>query len=128
MVDRVHRVRLRSDFKRVRRSEQRVGGVLLRMRWAANGGSITRFGFVVGRRVAARAHDRNRIRRRLQELARRFLPLLPEGQDIVFSALSGAMDASYWELGEAMQGLLTRAGLLARSPVPTVKGGDACGR
>lgn len=128
MVDRVHRVRLRSDFERVRRSGRRVGDILLRMRWAQNEESTTRFGFVVGRRVAARAHDRNRVRRRLRELARRFIPLLPEGQDIVFSAQTGAADASYWELEEAMLKLLRRAGLLARLPAPEAKDGEACDR
>ncbi|MCL4544256.1 MAG: ribonuclease P protein component [Chloroflexi bacterium] len=118
MVDRAHRVRLRSDFARIRLSGRRVSHPLVRLQWASNGLPVTRFGFVVGRRVAPRAHDRNRVRRRLREIARGTLPHLPDGIDIVFIAQAGAVDASFHELYQAVGELLARSRLERRLASP----------
>lgn len=72
---------------------------------------MTRFGFVVGKRVAALAHDRNRLRRRLRELARAELAATPGGYDLILIAQPAARDASFAELGAALRQLLRRARL-----------------
>jgi len=78
---------------------------------------VTRFGFVVGKRVAVLAHDRNRLRRRLRELARPALATLPAGYDLVLIAQPAAREASFADLGEALRQLLRRT-RLAEPPVP----------
>ena len=67
-------------------------------------------GFAVGRRVG-NAVVRNRVKRRLREHLRQ--RILPENWDIVVAARPAAAGATYRELGQAMDELLSRAGLLA---------------
>ena len=86
------------------------------MQWVANALPVTRFGFVVGKRVAARAHERNLVRRRLRELARAQLPHLATGYDIVMSAQPPARLAGYAELAAALRQLLRRAQLERTAP------------
>ena len=84
---------------------------LLRLQWVANALPVTRFGFVVGKRVAVRAHERNLVRRRLRALARAGLPCLAAGYDIVINAQPAARLAGYPELAAALRQLLQRARL-----------------
>lgn len=110
-MDRAHRVRRRSDFDRVRRQGRRLAHPLLRLQLAPNELAVTRFGFVVSKRVAPLAHDRNRLRRRLRELARAEIAALPGGYDLILSAQPAARDADFVALGAALRQLLRRARL-----------------
>lgn len=121
-MDREHRVRRRDDVARVRREGRRVAHPLLRLQWAPNALSITRFGFIVSKRVAMRAHERNLVRRRLRELARAELARLGTGYDVIVTAQPPARGATYRELGTALRTLLQRARLwradAPESPAP----------
>jgi ribonuclease P protein component len=81
------------------------------LQWAASAAPVTRFGFVVGKRVAARAHERNIVRRRLRALARAELPQLVDGYDVIVTAQPAARLAGYQELDTALQNLMRRARL-----------------
>lgn len=79
-------------------------------------GSVSRFGFAVGKRVGG-AVVRNRVKRRLREIGWALDP--PPGWDIVVSARPAAAGATYAALHASLAGLLRRAGVLRRE-----KGGD----
>lgn len=66
----------------------------------------TRWGFAVGRRLVAKAHDRNRVRRRLREVARE--AGVGEGWDIVVVARDGAVGARFDALVEELRRLVRR--------------------
>ena len=74
-----------------------------------------RFGFIVSRKVHLRANRRNRIKRRLREIARR--DIVPSGRAsacaaIVIIARSGMLQASYAEIRHLIMGCFTqRAGV-----------------
>ena len=89
---------------------------MLRLQWVANALPLTRFGFVVGKRVAVRAHERNLLRRRLRELVRAQMPHLAAGYDIVLTAQPPARLAGYAELATALRQLLRRAHLERSEP------------
>ncbi|OGO20560.1 MAG: ribonuclease P protein component [Chloroflexi bacterium RBG_16_50_11] len=74
-----------------------------------NGIGLSRFGFVVSRRVG-KAVVRNRVKRRLREIARQ-TPVKP-GWDIIFIARVPAANADYVDLGKSVRKLLLRAGLI----------------
>ena len=114
-MDREHRVRRRSDHARAQRKGRRLGHALLRIQWVANDLPMTRFGVVVGKRVAAKAHERNLVRRRLRELARQLLPTLHHGVDVVVIAQPAARAAAFAELGAALRQVLERAHLIRHS-------------
>ena len=70
---------------------------------------LNRYGFIVSRKVG-RAVVRNRVKRRMREVAR-LTPARP-GWDLVFIARTEAASAQYQEIDAAMKGLLRRARLL----------------
>ena len=71
-----------------------------------------RFGFSVSKKVG-KAHDRNRIKRRLREVCRLRGMEWRRGFDVIFVVRNAAATASYAELETAVCQLMTRAGLLA---------------
>jgi len=74
-----------------------------------NGLPYSRCGFSVSKRVG-KAVVRNRVKRRLREIARQ-MPL-KAGWDMVFVARPAAAEADYTSLRRAVKGLLVRARLL----------------
>jgi ribonuclease P protein component len=84
-------------------------GKLVVMKALPNGLDLSRYGFLVSRRVG-KAVVRNRVRRLLREVLRQ-TPLQP-GWDIIFIARSPAARANYMSLRESVRGLLFRSGLL----------------
>jgi ribonuclease P protein component len=85
---------------------------LLVLAWMTNDVASTRIGFVVGKRVAKHAVDRNYMKRLLSEAMRGPLPRLPGGIDIVVSARQKANTANLRILEQDMVNLLRRAKLL----------------
>ena len=78
----------------------------------------TRVGFVVSKRIAKHAVDRNDIKRLLSEAMRGLLPRLPGGLDIVISARQKANTANLRILEQDMLTLLRLAKLLEASSNP----------
>lgn len=74
-----------------------------------NKSSLSRFGFVVSHRVG-KAVIRNRIKRRLREIARQIK--IKPGWDIVLIARVPAAESDYKSLEKSVNKLLLRAGLI----------------
>jgi ribonuclease P protein component len=85
---------------------------LLVLAWMANDEARTRVGFVVSKRIAKHAVDRNYMKRLLSEAMRGLLTGLPCGLDIVVSARQKANTANLHILEQDMLILLRRAKLL----------------
>jgi ribonuclease P protein component len=74
-----------------------------------------RLGFVISKKIAKRAHDRNRLKRRLREICR--LQLLPERRagrtwDALFVARTPAPALDFAHLADEVRSLSRQAGLL----------------
>jgi len=80
-----------------------------------NGLSLSRYGLSVSKRVG-NAVTRNRVKRRLREIWR-ITPVKP-GCDVVFIVRPAAAEADYAGLKRAVEGLLSRARLLATDEEP----------
>ena len=102
------RLRKGSDFARVHRHGRRWSDSLLTLRALANETDFSRFGFLVSRRVGE-AVVRNRVKRRLREIARRETVL--KGWDLVFIARPATAGASFGAIEAAVKGLLRRGSL-----------------
>jgi ribonuclease P protein component len=78
---------------------------------AAEGDELaTRIGFSVSRRVGG-AVVRNRVKRRLREIARNHLSHVAPGWDIVITARASAAEAEYRALAEDARETFSRAKL-----------------
>lgn len=106
------RLRRAKDFAAVRHEGRSWAEKLLVLAIRRNGLEVTRFGFIIGKRVG-NAVLRNKIKRRLREISR--LADVQEGWDIVFIARSGASSADYQTLNRSAVELFRRAKLLNES-------------
>ncbi len=111
MVPRQHRLRRTSDFARVRKEGRAWSHPLLILSAAPNGGTVTRVGFSVSKRVG-KAHARNRVRRLLREAVRANLPRVAPGYDLVISARPALADQPLVVVEAAVQRQLRQARLL----------------
>ena len=120
MLPRALRLRKNRDFQAVyhRRRSWAAPSLALYVRlWGPQSGS-PRFGVVVSKKVAKRAHDRNRIKRRMTEICRvHLLPRLRPGVrvDVLFVARSAAPTATFARLTAEAELLARQAGLLAEA-------------
>lgn len=107
-VERARRLRKGPEFDRVYREGTVIGGPLLVIRHLPNALGHARWGFAVGKRLERRAVVRNRVRRRLRDVAR----AAPVGAyDIVVTARAGALAAHRDVLAHALAVAVRRAGI-----------------
>ena len=103
-------LRHRVDFDAVMRSGTARSHRILVLRWRHTDRAETRVGFSTPRSLGG-AVERNRVRRRLREIARERLGEIGNGYDLLLIARRGAAEASYAELRAAAITLLERAGI-----------------
>ncbi|MBI3978247.1 MAG: ribonuclease P protein component [Chloroflexi bacterium] len=109
-MDRERRLRRSADFAAVYQHGRSWSQPLLAVRARSNDLPDSHVGFSVGRRVGS-AVVRNRVRRRLREIARQVR--LRSGFDVVVIARPAAAEARFDELADAVRSLMRRARLLA---------------
>lgn len=107
-MNRRHRLRRSYDFARVRLNGRSWAHRLLVLAVVPNGLEVSRFGFVVSRRVGG-AVRRNRVRRLLRETTRRNMSLIPNGWDCVLIARTPLSVATFSQTEAALVQLLQRA-------------------
>ncbi|MGE0601036.1 MAG: ribonuclease P protein component [Dehalococcoidia bacterium] len=105
---RLGRLRKGAEFDSVFSKGSVVNGPLLVVRVSPNGGTLSRWGFAVGKKLVPKATGRNLLRRRLREAARAIV--LSRGLDVVVVARFGAREASVLELEGALRKQLSKLG------------------
>jgi ribonuclease P protein component len=115
MLPTTERLAKRRDFAAVYARKRSWAGPLLVLylrRYDADGpdAETRRFGFSVSKKVG-KAHDRNRIKRRLREICRLHGSDWRRGFDAIVVARSGSGPADYAALESGLRQLMTRAGL-----------------
>jgi ribonuclease P protein component len=68
----------------------------------------SRVGLTVGK-VLGKAHERNRIKRRLREVLRRHLDLLPQGSDLILHPRRSVLTIEFTKLEAEIVRILTQA-------------------
>lgn len=100
------------DFARVHQCGRWVNCGALGMKSCANNLALTRYGFIVSKRVGG-AVVRNRVKRRLREIMRKVG--LVSGADIIISARPQAALVEFVSLQTMVLNLLAQVGLLVRN-------------
>lgn len=95
------------DFETAFEKGRRYSEKLLSAVAASAAQTQARLGLTVSKKTAARAHDRNRVKRHIRESFRHNLHRLP-AVDIVISARSGSAQATAAELRATLDQLWTR--------------------
>jgi ribonuclease P protein component len=109
-VKREQRLRDAADFQRVRDQSPRVWPhPLLVLRVAPNNLAYARVGITVSGRVG-KAVVRNRVKRRVRAALQTRLSAVAAGNDLLIVARPASAQASWLELGGALDTLLRRAG------------------
>lgn len=91
--------------------DRRISGRLFTLVVGSQGGTSPRFACIVSLRVARRAVDRNRIKRRCREAARAALKMAPP-RAYAFYARGGAAHASFADIEQDVREIVSRAILL----------------
>ena len=74
--------------------------------------SVSRLGFVISKKIAKRAHDRNRLKRRLREICRnQVLPAANRSFDGLFVARTASTHLCYADLSLEVADLMRQAGI-----------------
>ena len=116
MLPRGSRLKRSRDFQAVykRRSSWASPHLILYVRFRApREGADSRLGFVISKKIAKRAHDRNRLKRRLREISRLHLlagSLRP--YDALVVARTASTGVGFGALKMELTGLAVQAGLL----------------
>ncbi len=119
MLPRVSRLKRSRDFQAVykRRASWASPSLVLYVRFRTpREPAASRLGFVISKKIAKRAHDRNRLKRRLREISRHFLlpsAILP--YDALIVARTPAPDADFAQLTAELTGLARQGGLLEKA-------------
>ena len=100
-----------SDFRRLYAKGRSSANRFLVLYCRRNGRGVNRMGYTVSSKLGG-AVVRNRVRRRLREIARLNMPGLKTGWDIVVVARLRAVDAPYAELDRAYRDACDALGLL----------------
>ena len=116
MLPRVSRLKRSRDFQAVykRRLSWASPSLVLYVRLRTPREPQTaRLGFVISKKIAKRAHDRNRLKRRLREISRlRLLPSAARPYDALVVARTDAPAAGFAQLTAELMSLAKQGGLL----------------
>jgi len=110
-MKRKYRLSRSSDFQRVRQFGKSYASPIMVLAFLRNELDYHRFGFVVSKRLG-KAVLRNKIKRRMREAVRLRMTNIKPGVDIVFIARKRMAQASYADICQTLERLLTKADLL----------------
>lgn len=98
-------------FRYVYRRGRSLPSKMLVMIYNKSKTGMVKVGFSVSKRIG-NSVARNRIKRRLREAFRPFIPEIKPGYDIIFIARDAVKEAEFGHISATMQNLLTRSGLM----------------
>lgn len=111
MLPRKNRLKRKKEFERVFKEGETKKEDFLFLKWLKNNLPISRFSFVVSRKISRKATQRNKIRRRLREIVRLKIPKIKKGIDGILVALPGLEKKDFLEIKETIEKIFKKAKL-----------------
>jgi len=112
MLPRENRLKKEEDFKKVFKKGRGFTNNLFVLKIVKNNLDISRFAFVISKKISKKATVRNRIKRRLDNVIRADLPKIKKGWDGIIIVLPGAEIKDFKEIEEDINQLLEKARLI----------------
>jgi len=112
MLAKRHRLCQEAEFNQIFKKGLFLETDLLIMRMIKTQADITRFGFVVAKKISKKAVTRNLIKRRISEAIRICLPQIKPGYDLVIIAKPETRNSDFKNILKATRGLLGEAKIM----------------
>jgi ribonuclease P protein component len=124
MLSKPRRLTKKKDFMKLAVHGRSVFGPYATLRVnAAKPGEPTRVAFITSTKVFKRAVDRNRAKRRMRDVVRGLLPVLPVGFSLLFVLKPESRDAKHELLVEEVKRLLSKIPEAMKKPAkPSSRG------
>ena len=113
MLPQANRLRNTKDIEMVFKKGRGVKEGFLFLKFLENNLKVSRFAFIVSRKTARKAVQRNKIKRTLRDIIHKNLLQINIGFDFVIIAQGVAVSASFEEIREAVVKLLKKAELIS---------------
>lgn len=108
MLPRKYKLKRDNDFKKVFKEGKYQQKDFIKIRFLKNNLDISRFAFMVGLKVSKKAIQRNKIRRRLEEIIQKRINQIKPGFDLVVMVSPIILEKKYQEIEEALASLLEK--------------------
>lgn len=115
MLAKINRIKKKKDFEIIFKNSKSFKTSLFIFRIMKNSLGISRFGFVVSKKLSKSAVVRNKVRRRLSEAIKAEINNIKPETDLVIIALPGVEKKEFSEVKEAINNTLIKTRLLIKS-------------
>lgn len=112
MLSLKHRLKKDRDFEKVFKKGRAHKNPFFSIKFHPNRVGSVRVGIVVGRKVSPKSTERNKLKRRIRESLKTFLPKIKRNIDIVIVSFSRSRDLDFRQIKEDIEDLLKKARLL----------------
>lgn len=109
MLPKANRLKREKDIERVFKEGESFKEDFLILKTVKSNLKNSRFAFIVSQKVSKKAALRNKIRRRLSELARLKIKNIKKGMDLVLLATPGLEEKDFWEIEETINKIFAKA-------------------
>jgi len=112
LLSKTNRITKKRDFDRIFKKGTGFKEGSLFLKITAGASNMSRFAFIVGKKVSNKATVRNKIRRQLRKLMMDRIRKINKKVDGVFVALSGSGKTSFAEMEKAFDKLLKKTKII----------------
>jgi ribonuclease P protein component len=112
MLPRKYKLKEENDFKETFKQGKYFQQQFIKIKILKNDLAINRFGFLIGLKISKRAVQRNKIKRRLEEIIRLKLEEMKPGFDIIVMVNPEIKEKDYQAIKENLASLFKKAKLL----------------
>lgn len=115
-MQRVFRLKRRNDFRKVFRAGRSVANrQFVLYTFKRTDGEVSRVGISISRKVG-KAVVRNRVKRLVKEIVRKWMDQIEPNLDLVFIARNPVVGLSYEEMESSLRHVMKRANVFTRVP------------
>ena len=112
MLKKEFRLRKQRDFENVFKKGFYFSDDFLLLKIVKNNLPVSRFGFIVSKKISKKAVERNRVKRLLRESIRSMQKDIRIGFDAVFISKTGIVGKEFKEVNKSVGELLKKSGLI----------------